>query len=237
MDPARRAVACGFAASLLLGSSATSAHPLGASSINRYLDFQYVGGGRFRVAYVLDFAEGPAYAEIDALDADHDGAVTPTEQRRYLASRLPVLVSTCVVEIDGERAAPYVVASNIETPPGEGGLQTLRIVAELAVEGRAPSGGHDLALRVHDDGFAGVPGWREIHAEDTLARDAAPSALAASDAGPSPARVVDARFVLPSRAPDVAGVRSTPRRWLGLVAIPALLLLAAIGVVVARRRP
>jgi hypothetical protein len=230
----RRAAARGFAASLLLASLAASAHPLGASSINRYLDFQYVGGGRFRVAYVLDFAEGPAYAEIDALDADHDGAVTQAEQRRYLSSRLPMLVSTCVVEIDGERVTPSIVASNVETPPGEGGLQTLRIVAELAVSGRAPSAGHEVDLHVRDDGFAAVPGWREIHADDGLAPDAA--AVPASDGGMrAPTRVVDASFVFAARA-DGGGLQRAARRWPWLVFASALLGIVGIAVTTVRRR-
>lgn len=234
MRRVRRAAARGFAASLLLASSAASAHPLGASSINRYLDFQYVGGGRFRVAYVLDFAEGPAYAEIDALDADHDGAVTQAEQRSYLGSRLPVLVSTCVVEIDGERVTPSIVASNVETPPGEGGLQTLRIVAELAVSGRAPSVGHEVGLHVHDDGFDAVPGWREIHADDALVPDAA--AVPALDSGMrTPTRVIDASFVFPARA-EVGGLPRTARRWPWLVFASALLAIVGIAVTTVRRR-
>jgi hypothetical protein len=224
----RRVAAWGIAASWLVASLTAWGHPLGTSSVNRYLDLRYEGEGRFRVAYLLDLAEGPAYAEIDALDANHDGAITPVEQQRYLDSRLPVLVATCVVEIDGERVTPTIVASHLDTTPGEGGLETLRIAAELRVEGRAPSGGHPLALHVHDDGFAGLPGWREIHAEDATTPDASVSRTG-SDAGGTPARVVDAGF---SFQPRVSAFSASPRRmgrWAyGLGAAASTLLLASI---------
>jgi hypothetical protein len=173
---------------------------------------------------------------MDALDADHDGAVTPVEQRRYLDSRLPVLVSSCTVEIDGERVTPSIVASSVDTPPGEGGLETLRIVAELAAFGRAPLGS-DLVLHVHDDGFSRVPGWREIHAED--ARDDAP-ALPADGGATRPTRVTDSTFSFRARPPDAPGhavtARLTARRWLLVVALAAISFLAACIVALRARR-
>jgi hypothetical protein len=230
-----RIAACGLFACALFGAYAARAHPLGTSSINRYIDFQYMGGGRFRVAYVLDFAEGPAYAEVDALDADHDGAVTPGEQARYLASRLPVLLASCAVDVDGESVAPEVVASHVDAAPGEGGLETLRISVELSVQGRNPADGHELRLHVHDDGFAAVAGWRELHADDATGRDATSLAALATDGGGSPARVLDATFVFAPRAPSV--VASSSRLRTAGIAAFALALLVVVGAVVLRRRP
>jgi hypothetical protein len=231
---ARHVVALGVLACSLVGTSPASAHPLGTSSINRYIDFEYQGGGRFRVAYLLDFAEGPAYAEIDALDADHDGAVTPAEQARYLASRLPVLLASCLVDVDGARVVPEVVASHLDTPPGEGGMETLRISAELAVTGRAPAIGHELRLHAHDEGFAAVAGWRELHADDATRGDAGSVAATPADSGGSPARVVDASFVFTARrAPDAA---ASPRLRIAGVAAFFLALIVVVAAF-ARRRP
>jgi hypothetical protein len=152
----------------LLIAAPARAHPAGTASINRLLDFEYVGGGRFRVAYVLDFAEGPAVAEIEALDANRDGAVTPEEQRAYLDRRLPPLVDGWVVELDGHRVRPTIVASHVEVSPGQGGLETLRIDCEVQVVGPPPRPGRALRLHVRDEAFADLPGWREMRAGEMV---------------------------------------------------------------------
>jgi hypothetical protein len=222
---------------IVLFHAVAHAHPAGTSSVNRYLDFEYVGEGRFRVAYLLDFAEVPAYAEIDALDANHDGSVTPEEQERYLANRIPPLVSAWVVEIDGERARPIVVASHLDVLPGQGG-ETLRIECELTVTGRAPARGADVVLHVRDDTFADRPGWRDVREGEGLAQDAAARAsgrFSGTDsrvAGGS-RRVSDATFVVPSAAPSASSHAGHER-----VAAAAMLacLLAGLGATLRRRR-
>jgi hypothetical protein len=206
----------------LLAAAPGHAHPAGSSSINRYLHFEHVGGGRFRVAYLLDFAEAPAYAEIDALDADHDGAVTPDEQRRYLDARLPPIIASWVVEVNGDRATPAIVASHLETLPGQGGLETLRIDCELAVQGRAPPAGEDTRLHVRDDTFADHPGWRDITASEGPAADDTQAATGSVDpadggAGRRAPRVSDATFVLQLRTPGPR-VERPARTGLALVA-------------------
>ncbi len=224
---------------LLLAPTPVQAHPAGTSSINRYLHFEHVGGGRFRVAYLLDFAEVPAYAEIDALDADHDGAVTPEEQRRYLDAKLPPLVAAWVVEVDGERVRPTIVASHLEALPGQGGLETLRIDCELAVQGRPPRAGEDVTLHVRDDTFADHPGWRDITASEGATTDIPLPVAASADptdataSGRAP-RVSEARFVLRSRAPGQRAV--IPARSL-LLTVGAIAVGVSLGVArILRRR-
>lgn len=217
-------------AALSLVPALANAHPAGTSSISRYLDFEYEGDGAFRVAYLLDFAEAPAYVEIDALDADHDGAITPGEQEAYLARRLPALVAAWRVEINGERVRPEVVASHVEVSPGEGGLDVLRIEAELRV--RAPANAStDVELHVVDDAFAARPGWREIHAEDARARDAA-SMRSPAPPDAAATRTFDARFHFSGEACPRA---PRPGGKLWAVALAAALL-AVIGVVTLHRR-
>ena len=232
-------------AALFALSARAHAHPAGTSSISRLLDFEYLGGGRFRVGYVLDFAEGPAYAEIDALDADHDGALTPDEQRAYLAVRLPPIIDAWVIEIDGRRVRPTLVASSLEVAHGQGGLETLRIDCELALVARPPARGADLTLRVRDDTFADRPGWHEIRAGEVAAPTvpAADSSEFATGSGPEARdagdarRVSDATFVLhepAGAAPSELPVTSSSRlaAWVAVV-VAALL---AAGALVRRRR-
>ncbi len=222
---------------LLAAAPVARAHPAGAQSVNRFLDFEYLGQGRFRVAYLLDFAEGPADAEIDAIDTDHDGKLTAEEQRAYLARRLPPLVDAWVVLVDGARAHPSIVASSLEVLPGEGGRETLRVNAELSIEGAPPPAG-DLVLHVHDDTFAGQPGWREMRAALATGPDGSPVPFeSVGEAGGETStarRVLDATFVLRAPAPPAAA--PDPMRVVIAVAIAALALLVALRIARRMRR-
>ena len=194
------------------------------------------GEVRFRVAYVLELAEAPAYPEIDALDADHDGKVTEEEQRRYLDARVPRLADGWLVEVDGVRVRPRVVASHLDVAPGEGGLDTLRIASELSVVGPArvagaPAAGSDLDLHVRDDAFDDHPGWRSITAgtPDELERAARPR----SDGGlGKPPRTNDARFVIRLRArppaPPTASPTDPARLELGVLALVVVVVVAGL---------
>ena len=153
---------------LALGRVAT-AHPAGFTSVNRYIGVECGGQGRVHIAYLLDFAEFPAYAEIEELDADHDGTVTPAEQRAYLERRLPPLLEQWSVEVNGVKGSPRVVGSSLEVSPGERGLSTLRVAADIAIdvlESDSSTGG-EVHVGVRDRAFSDRSGWREMAAEDT----------------------------------------------------------------------
>jgi hypothetical protein len=122
----------------LVVTRTSAAHPAGSTSINRYVGVSWDARGQVHIAYLLDFAELPAYAEIEQLDADHDGTVTPAEQRAYLDRRLPPIVAAWTIEIDGRKATARVTGSSLEVPPGERGLSTLRVAADVVAD-RAPS--------------------------------------------------------------------------------------------------
>jgi nickel/cobalt transporter (NicO) family protein len=174
------ALLCG---ALWASSRPASAHPAGFTSVNRYIGFECGPRGRLRAAYLLDFAELPSYTEFERLDADHDGTVSPDEQRAYLDARLPPLVAAWTVDVNGAPASLHVTGSSLEVREGERGMSTLRIAAEIAVD-RAPgaetagaqtagaetAGANDRAeLHVHarDPGFAERSGWREMAAADS----------------------------------------------------------------------
>jgi ABC-type nickel/cobalt efflux system permease component RcnA len=217
--PARaRAFVMGLAAlaGVLLAMARTAgAHPAGFTSVNRYVGVSADADGAVHLAYLIDFAEMPAYAEIEQLDADHDGAVSPAEQRAYLDRRVPPLVAGWTVEIDGVKVEPRVTGSSLEAPPGERGLSTLRIAADVVARPAAapdrtrgdPTAG-DLQVRVLDPVFADRSGWREMAAEESADRSivSGPSAhgagiLAYSSALPGgPPRVDEGRFVFRLRA-------------------------------------
>jgi nickel/cobalt exporter len=227
------AVALAFA--LVCLCSHAEAHPAGFTSVNRYVGVECTAEGALRVAYLLDFAEMPSYAELEDLDADHDGQVSPAEQRAYLDRRLPPLVSAWTVLLDGARATPRVAGSRLEILEGERGLSTLRIEAEVLVDrpASAPAVGAEVTVVVHDGVLGDHGGWREMAASDSNGATVAsgpkedPSRALAYVAGATPPRVDDASFrfhlspavapapASPAAGPAVAAPRVDP--WLASV--------------------
>jgi ABC-type nickel/cobalt efflux system permease component RcnA len=207
----------------------SAAHPAGLTSINRYVGVSCDAEGRVHLAYLLDFAELPAYAEIERLDADHDGVVSPAEQQAYLDQRLPPIVGAWTVEIDGVRTSVRVTGSSLEVPPGERGLSTLRVAADVVAERppEAPPVSADWPnVRVHvvDPIFGERSGWREMSAEETPDATIAdgPTArpadiLAYSNPTASgPPRVDEGRFVFRLRRPAPANPVARPESPVGV---------------------
>jgi nickel/cobalt exporter len=159
----RRTTTLCFAA-LVLATPALAAHPLGLSSINRYAGVK-LHAREVEVDYLVDYAEIPAYTEIERLDADHDGAVTAAERERYVASFLTEMLPTLEVHVDGARVALHSVGHGIEAPQGQNGLSTLRLAIEL--RGALPGAAARHTVRVIDRHFAERGGWRELAAEPT----------------------------------------------------------------------
>jgi ABC-type nickel/cobalt efflux system permease component RcnA len=227
----RPLAAAALSLGLLLLAGFAAAHPAGFTSVNRYLGIGWIAPGRIHVAYLVDFAELPAYAEIDALDADHDGTATPDEQRAYLERRLPPLVAAWTVLVDGVRLAPIVTGSSLQISPGERGLETLRIAAD--VEAQLPGGdaepatGAALQVIARDASFAERPGWREMAAEESPsaavvsgAAGQARDALAYAQGSGPPPRVDEGRFAFRWRG-AAAGSTPVPGRPGAAVAVDA----------------
>ncbi len=161
-----------FAGALAVGLflwRTAAAHPAGMSSINRYLGVGCDGPGRIHIRYLLDFAELPAYSELEDLDANHDGVVSPAEQEQFLARRLPPIVGAWALALDDEPVTPHVTESRLEVAPGERGMYVLRIAVEAEGEapGRVDASATEVHVTVRDLAFVNRPGWRELAAEDS----------------------------------------------------------------------
>ncbi len=138
------------------------AHPLGMASVNRYVGVAPRAVG-LELDYLLDLAELPAYAEIERLDGDHDGRVTPAERDRFLDGLVPDIVAALRVTVDGRTVVLREVFRAMEAPPGQSGLSTLRV----ALTFRATPA--DAAARA---GHAHGHGGRSVSSRPTrLARD------------------------------------------------------------------
>jgi len=189
-------------AALALATPTLPAHPLGLSSVNRYAGVK-LQGREVEVDYLVDYAEIPAYTEIERLDADHDGAVTSGERDRYVASFLTTLLPALDVQVDGVRVALHSVGHGMEAPQGQNGLSTLRLAIEL--RGPLPVGAARHTVRVIDRQFAERGGWRELAAESSPWGRVVSSSLPPS---PSAGR----GLVYPTDPDDPRAVRVRPPR-------------------------
>jgi energy-coupling factor transporter transmembrane protein EcfT len=217
------------------------------ASVNRYLGVEAGPGDTLHLAYLLDFAELPAAAELAQADRDRDGAITPAERDAYLDALLPPLLARWSVEVDGTPVTPRVMTRALEAPPGEGNLNTLRVLAEVTAEipaGAARDG--TVVVRVHDPAYAERGGWREIRADDSAQGSLVASSVvdAARDGGAPGAqrmmRVDEATFTFRLRghetaaAPPLRAPPSSSRGW-RVAGLALLALLALAGAALAKR--
>jgi nickel/cobalt exporter len=147
-----------FGFSLISASNppAADSHPLGNFTVNRYARLELYSDA-VRIRYVLDMAEIPAFQEIDAIDADGDGAPSASETDTYLADRTPDLAGNLVLAVDGEEHALTVLSRDVTYPEGQGGLRTLRISLLLEAEARGVS-----TVEFTDENYSDRIGWKEI---------------------------------------------------------------------------
>jgi len=141
---------------LLLAAGAASAHPLGNFTTNRQARIE-LGPDAVAVRYVVDMAELPTYRVLAELDRDGDGVAEKAALDAWAARLAGDVAQTLRLAVDGAPLALRPGAHSATTPPGAGGLPTLR--AELAYTASIGARGR---LVVHDDGFPGLPGWQEI---------------------------------------------------------------------------
>ncbi len=141
--------------------TAAIAHPLGNFTINHFsrleLERDNVG-----IHYVVDTAEIPTFQELQAADTDGDGKPSNTELKAYLASVAPQYADGLVLTINDRRVPLEIVAKQVTTPPGAGGLPTLRVECDFigAIPRSSTSTIH--RLRFENTNHRDRLGWREI---------------------------------------------------------------------------
>ena len=161
----RRSVLTGgflaLALAICLPSLAWS-HPLGNFTVNLYSRLEPAADG-VRIVYVLDMAEIPAYQEQAVVDADRDGQVSRSEEDRYAALRAEEIRRNLRLELNGVPAPLELVRRELSSPPGQGGLATLRLDAVyLARLPSASEPGAPVEVAYRDANYSGRIGWREI---------------------------------------------------------------------------
>jgi nickel/cobalt exporter len=137
--------------------TSVAAHPLGNFTINHYTGIT-VGRDGVAVRWVLDMAEIPAFAARRQMDANRDGTIDPAEIAAWLDGTLPGLIEGLDLRVGGQRQSLVVVKRSVSFPPGQGGLSTLRLVADLLVRPIPEAG----SVTYRDVTYPERIGWHEI---------------------------------------------------------------------------
>ena len=137
------------------------AHPLGNFTINRYTRIE-LSKDTIHLRYVLDMAEIPTFQERAAIDTDGDGETSLGEQAVYLEAKVESLRQSLYLTINGTPLELRSVARDLSFPPGQGGLDTQRLVADFTAP--MPEGWEQSAQQVEyrDDNYSERLGWREV---------------------------------------------------------------------------
>jgi ABC-type nickel/cobalt efflux system permease component RcnA len=144
----------------LLWPQAAGAHPLGNFTINHYSLLRFTDGG-VRIAYILDHAEVPTFQQMQQLDSDGNSQLSAAEANAYLDATLPRLLDNLQLTVGGQRVALAVAERSAVFVPGQGGLPTLRLEAQLT--GSLPDGWQLAGGATYSDGnYPERLGWREI---------------------------------------------------------------------------
>jgi nickel/cobalt transporter (NicO) family protein len=137
------------------------AHPLGNFTINHYSRIE-LAADHVTLRYVLDMAEIPAFQEKAFIDWNQDGQVSDQEKADYLASKAQGLREGLELLVNGSPIQLQVVSQELDFPPGQGGLPTLRIDLLLRGPLTLASGPGEQALYYRDDNYPYRLGWKEI---------------------------------------------------------------------------
>ncbi len=142
-------------------TSSTEAHPLGNFSVNHLSIIQVADTGEVSLHYIVDMAELPTFQARDQIDPNGDGVLSDAEASAYVAETGPRLIRNLALEIDGERVAFDIGASEMALLEGQGGLNTMRL--ELDLTGTLPDGWQNGASATYTDrNFEGTNGWRQV---------------------------------------------------------------------------
>ena len=145
----------------LMPSGQAQAHPLGNFTINHYSMLEFSEGSA-RILYVLDFAEIPTLQQMKRLDTDRNEALSEAEASAYLDAELPRLLKGLRLKV-GDQALPLrVLDRSAAFVPGQGGLPTLRIEANLRADLPESWSNGGVAGSYIDSNYEDRLGWREI---------------------------------------------------------------------------
>jgi nickel/cobalt transporter (NicO) family protein len=138
-----------------------SAHPLGNFTINHYSRIE-LAADQVILQYALDMAEIPTFQERVLIDRDQDSQLSEEERIEYLKNKSQALKDGLELLVNGNPVKLQVVSQELDFPPGQGGLPTLRI--DLLLQGPLALAGEEgeQTLYYRDDNYLRRLGWKEI---------------------------------------------------------------------------
>ncbi|MDQ3689250.1 MAG: hypothetical protein M3406_04295, partial [Chloroflexota bacterium] len=145
---------------ILLFPAVALGHPLGNFTINTH-NVVRVGDSDAIVDHVLDMAEIPAFQERQEIDTDNDEAVSDAEAGSYAERRCLETTDLLDLQRDGIPLPLELAEVGISFPPGQGGLDTLRLVCVYAAPLDNPID-TETRFTFEDRSHEGRLGWREI---------------------------------------------------------------------------
>lgn len=140
---------------------AADSHPLGNFTVNHFSRLK-IEEGKFRVTYVIDMAEIPAFQELRSADTDGDGTTSQAELNAYMKRVAELYADGLLVRVDGKPEQLSVSSGKIAALPGAGGLQILRLEYQLSGPQQDPEPGVSHRLQYQDTNHQDRIGWREI---------------------------------------------------------------------------
>ncbi len=162
MRPRLIAVLIIAAAAILVPAAAAGAHPLGNFTVNTYSGLR-VEPDHVRIDFVVDMAEIPALQTTQQIGHEADGGSTTEKRRTFQQHECRRLGDHLHLRLDNAPLALDVTATGLAFPPGQAGLDTLRLTCSfLAATGRQSLS--DATLAYGSDNFTDRIGWREITA-------------------------------------------------------------------------
>jgi ABC-type nickel/cobalt efflux system permease component RcnA len=172
---------------LALMTGTALAHPLGNFTTNVHLGLSF-SPSWLDVSLVVDMAEIPAFREKREMDQDGDGITEAAEGDAYSAAACQGFRPEIMLQLE---SGPLVLESrgaNLSFPPGQGGLDTLRIECRFGAALSENRGELKIENRVYGDRL----GWSEIVAssrglaiQTSLLTDSPSGMLTAYPAGPT----------------------------------------------------
>jgi ABC-type nickel/cobalt efflux system permease component RcnA len=170
----------GVAAVTAVPAASASAHPLGNFTINQFSGLR-VYPQAVQIDLVTDMAEIPTFQVRGEIDADHDGRIDPAEAARWRLRECASQARKLSLDVDGRAVAITVdEQGSLTFPPGQAGLDTLRLECSLTASlrgGAAAAGAHLFSYL--DANYDGRLGWREINVEGGVGASLTASNVAA----------------------------------------------------------
>ncbi len=154
-------VSLGALAIVALLAGPAAAHPLGNFTTNTAAAM-VVHPDRLDVTYVLDLAEIPTLQAVQRADGDGNDTLDGAESRGYRAQQCATLAAGLRLQAGGKPTPLAVERSELTFPPGQAGLDTMRLTCALRAALPSPDG--ETVVALSDTNLPDRVGWREITA-------------------------------------------------------------------------